>query len=139
MEIRNLNDFIKPPRLPELSEMEALGSIYESPITLVAGEMQTTMEANCVKVVQIYGFDVNAEELAKALAYDRDQYDKGYADARKKYERPHGSWHHSGECSVCKNRSLRTTPTGDIIGIDFTDFCKNCGADMREEDENGSI
>lgn len=42
-----------------------------------------------------------------------------------------GKWHHSGECPVCKKRSLRTTPLGDIIGIDLTDFCKNCGADMR--------
>lgn len=49
--------------------------------------------------------------------------------------KPRGTWHHSGECTVCKKRSLRTTPTGDIIGIDFTDFCKNCGADMRPQEE----
>lgn len=46
-------------------------------------------------------------------------------------ERPQGKWHHSGECSVCHKRSYKTTPLGDIIGLDFTDFCKNCGADMR--------
>lgn len=51
-------------------------------------------------------------------------------------KRPQGEWHHSGECSVCHKRSYKTTPLGDIIGLDFTDFCKNCGADMRgEEDE----
>lgn len=50
-------------------------------------------------------------------------------------ERPTGKWHHSGECNVCHKRSYKTTPTGEIIGLDFTDFCKNCGADMREQSE----
>ncbi len=45
--------------------------------------------------------------------------------------RPKGKWHHSGECSVCHKRSLKTTPLGEIIGLDFTDFCKNCGAQME--------
>ena len=44
-----------------------------------------------------------------------------------------GKWHHSGECPFCHKRSYKTTPLGDIIGIDFTDFCKNCGADLRSE------
>ena len=52
------------------------------------------------------------------------------------HERPKGKWHHSGECSVCHKRSLRTTPLGDIIGIDLTDFCKNCGAKMDMRGEN---
>ena len=112
---------------------------YESPITLFAGEMQTTMEANCLKVVQSYGFDVNAKELAKALAYDRDQYDKGYADARKKYERPHGKWlgwineiwgGTTIYCSNCKIDALRDKNNHFVK----SNFCPNCGADMREED-----
>lgn len=52
---------------------------------------------------------------------------------RKK--RPQGKWHHSGECSVCHKRSYKTTPSGEIIGLDFTDFCKNCGAQMRGKQE----
>lgn len=56
--------------------------MYESPIRMIADQMQTKMEADCVSVVQSYGFDVDAEELKKALAYDRDQYDKGFKDAR---------------------------------------------------------
>jgi len=51
-------------------------------------------------------------------------------------QKPKGQWHHSGECSVCHKRSLRTTPLGEIIGLDFTDFCKNCGADMRGSDND---
>ena len=140
MEIRNLNDFIKPPHLPELSDMEALGSIYESPITLVAGEMQTTMEANCLKVVQSYGFDVNAEELAKALAYDRDQYDKGYAAARKKYEKPRGKWKTDDmtgikDCDQCGRQAPIDITSGLFAN---SPFCPWCGATMEpEEEEHG--
>lgn len=56
--------------------------MYESPIKMIQTQMQSQMEADCVSVVQSYGFDVDAEELKKALAYDRDQYDKGFKDAR---------------------------------------------------------
>ena len=56
--------------------------MYESPIRMIADQMSTQMEDDCVSVVQHYGFDVDKEELAKALAYDRDQYDKGFKDAR---------------------------------------------------------
>lgn len=48
-------------------------------------------------------------------------------------ERPHGKWDR-GFCSVCGERSLRTTQTGEIFGIEHTPFCKNCGADMRTKD-----
>ena len=42
--------------------------------------MQTQFEDNILRAVQNYGIIVNKEELIKALAYDRDQYDKGYQD-----------------------------------------------------------
>jgi hypothetical protein len=51
---------------------------YQSPIEMIATEMQTKYEDDCVSVCQIYGFNVNKEELKKALEYDRDQYNKGY-------------------------------------------------------------
>lgn len=57
---------------------------YESPITQIMGEMQMQMENDCMKVVQQCGFDVNKEELARALIYDRDQYNKGYDDGYTK-------------------------------------------------------
>ena len=38
------------------------------------------MDDKCFKAVFEAGFHVDKEELAKALKYDRDQYDKGYAD-----------------------------------------------------------
>jgi hypothetical protein len=57
---------------------------YESPITQIIGQLETQMEDDCIKVVQQCGFDVNKEELARALVYDREQYDKGYADGYTK-------------------------------------------------------
>lgn len=55
--------------------------MYESPINQILGEMRMEMEGECMKVVQQCGFDVNKEELTKALAYDRKQYEKGFVDA----------------------------------------------------------
>ena len=54
--------------------------MYESPVTILFGEMKTQYEDECFKTVQSYGFDVNKEELTKALQYDREQYSKGYED-----------------------------------------------------------
>lgn len=134
MEIRNLYKFINTTT--KFDNTELLNLNYESPINLIASEMETKLEADCVSVVQRYGFDVNAEELAKALAYDRGQYDKGYADARQKYERPHGKWIkvmatpkniEGYRCSIC----FRDFHTKVPYFSEFY-FCPNCGADMRE-------
>lgn len=60
--------------------------MYESPITIVYGDIQTEFkketESLVVRCVQNVGVDVDKDELIKALGYDRDQYDKGYADAK---------------------------------------------------------
>ena len=42
--------------------------------------MCTKLESDCLKSVQRYGFDIDKEELAKALNYDRKQYEKGHTD-----------------------------------------------------------
>lgn len=55
-------------------------SMYESPIKQILGEMKITYENECMKAVQSVGFDVNKEELIKALMYDRNQYEKGCSD-----------------------------------------------------------
>ena len=133
MDIRNLDNFITPQPTPE--EQAVLDLVYESPITLVADQMRTEMEANCVKVVQNYGFDVNAEELAKALAYDRDQYDKGYAAARQKYERPRSKWlviYTTMEDGTIRN-AFRCLNCRYVEGYK-SPFCAKCGADMRPEE-----
>lgn len=58
--------------------------MYESPINVICGKMQTKIEGDTYKAVQNVGIDVNKEELLKALQYDRGQYAKGYSDGYTK-------------------------------------------------------
>lgn len=54
--------------------------MYESPIEMIIGQMHIQQENGVYKAVQNVGFNVNKDELLKALQYDRDQYNKGYFD-----------------------------------------------------------
>lgn len=60
--------------------------MYESPISEMLGKIQTKIieqqENQIVQAVQNCGISVDKEELIKALMYDRQQYEKGYADAK---------------------------------------------------------
>lgn len=60
--------------------------MYESPIRLIVQELETSIreqqDKQIFEAIQKYGVDVDRDELIKALAYDRCQYDKGYADGR---------------------------------------------------------
>ncbi len=60
--------------------------MYESPITRFAEDIMTDIvereEGYLVESVHKVGFDIDKEELAKALRYDRDQYEKGFNDGR---------------------------------------------------------
>lgn len=99
--------------------------MYESPITLINGETQLSLEDGVYKAVRQVGIEVDKDELIKALKYDRGQYEKGYADA--KAEQKKGKWIDRGvyECSVCHERSC-------CAG----NYCPDCGADMRGENDD---
>jgi len=56
--------------------------MYESPIEIIQSQIRTQLEDDVLKAVQRYGINVNKEELIKALRYDRQQYKKGYEDAK---------------------------------------------------------
>lgn len=61
---------------------------WESPIKKIYGDIHNEMirqdEENCMYTIkQSIGYEVDKEELIKALQYDREQYDKGYNDGRK--------------------------------------------------------
>ena len=55
--------------------------MYKSPVEIIYGQMQQQMDGDILRAVQNYGITVDKEELIKALAYDRNQYDKGFQDA----------------------------------------------------------
>lgn len=64
--------------------------MYECPITTYIDEAINAINQEIVeqenaiayKITETIGIEVNREELIKALKYDRDQYEKGYADAK---------------------------------------------------------
>lgn len=53
---------------------------YESPIRMYTQQISAEYNNGILKTVQSYFPDVDKDELYKALKYDRDQYEKGYAD-----------------------------------------------------------
>lgn len=56
---------------------------YESPITRIAEEsikrVIESEEGYLIECVRNVGFNIDKEELQKALLYDRGQYEKGYS------------------------------------------------------------
>ncbi len=65
--------------------------MYESPITLniadISSQIRETQDGRLIyEVQQAIGYEIDKEELIKALNYDRDQYQKGYEDGRKDNE-----------------------------------------------------
>lgn len=69
--------------------------MYKSPITIIQEQMQPLIDEVVKKTHNAYDehivyacrntleIDINKEELEKALKYDRNQYDAGYADGYK--------------------------------------------------------
>lgn len=61
--------------------------MYEGPIELIYSErmkeIKNGVDDTIFRAVMNVGIEVDKEELIKALEYDRDQYEKGYADGRK--------------------------------------------------------
>lgn len=56
--------------------------MWESPIEIIKTDIQTHHEEMVMEAVLSCGINVNKEELIKALQYDRQQYEKGYEDAK---------------------------------------------------------
>ena len=62
--------------------------MYKSPITIIESTMDSFAksiikqkdDAIFAEIQHSFGVDLDREELIRALKYDREQYDKGYAD-----------------------------------------------------------
>ena len=124
---------------------------YKSPIAMVVEDVNIKIENDIVKAVQNYDIKVDREELAKALAYDRDQYSKGFAEARKKYETPTAEWIETElteeyrqygfdlrvVCSRCGSENSYFHFDEDYKPISVTyirsRFCPDCGARMMKD------
>lgn len=112
--------------------------MYESPITLINGELQLSLENGVYKAVRQTGVVVDKDELIKALKYDRGQYEKGYADA--KAERKKGQWINDKGLYKCTSCGELWTecwasciPPAQIYKE--LKYCPTLGAPMEEDGE----
>lgn len=64
------------------AHVKGVSPMYVSPITIMQGELNVQVENEVIKATRTVGVDVDKDELIKALMYDREQYEKGYADGR---------------------------------------------------------
>ena len=97
--------------------------MYKSPIDIIYGQMETQLEGTVLKAVQNVGVNVDKEELIRALKYDRNQYDKGYADGKR------DAMNDLGRCKGCYYYESRNPGHGfcnyfEILRVD-NDFCSS--------------
>jgi hypothetical protein len=59
--------------------------MYKSPIEMLTQGFNLQVENGVYKAVESYGINVDKDELIKALQYDRNQYNKGYADGYSEF------------------------------------------------------
>lgn len=109
--------------------------MYKSPVELLCDEILSEIvkqeEEEILRVVVNYIPNVDKDELIRALQYDRQQYEQGYADGKRDAV-IHAHWISAPEagdgCYRCSN-------CGRIIdefyGDDY-DYCAKCGARMDE-------
>lgn len=123
---------------------------YESPIVMeirnVAEKISEDRENQILATIQEEcQLNINKQELIRALNYDRDQYKKGFEEAKRKFKRPKGEWIITSEdnngihrilCPFCKFE--KGSNFMDHITVTFEKlppFCECCGADMRGDKE----
>jgi membrane protease subunit (stomatin/prohibitin family) len=115
---------------------------YESPIEMfyddtiqnMANQIREETDNKIVCEVKMQcGVNIDKYELAKALKYDRDQYNKGYHDAMND-ARATGEWTFCEgvttqgflKCSICEWSDFRKA---------HFNYCPNCGAKMKGKEK----
>ena len=111
---------------------------YESPIRIIYGKIETQLEndiTGAVNAVLPYEIQINREELLKVLTFDRHQYEKGWEDSRKTFQRPKGEWIYERPNNTTYSDFVYCSECRKPNGFYITNFCPNCGADMRPEEQ----
>lgn len=99
--------------------------MYQSPIEILFGAMKIVEKQNneieeyVYEYMQEIGVNVDREELLKALRYDRDQYEKGFADGQKEKQ---SHWIDTDGMYTCAH-------CGSECGVMMT-YCGECGCRM---------
>lgn len=121
-------------------------SEYTSPIKLLHTQIQTSIENDVFKAIEKHGIEVDKEELIKALAYDRDQYQKGYQDGVRNCEHRMGrlipkkvtheaTLYRDCTCPNCGNVVSKYETWGDDICVRITlQYCIYCGQALDWEE-----
>lgn len=120
-------------------------SNYESPILIeyenAEKMLSLKVEDAIYEAVLKCNIKVDKDELWKALEYDRDQYEKGFAEGRESAVK-HAHWivkptrgtinKYKCHCSACGN-GYEADAWHDPIDLDQAEWCLWCGAKMDEE------
>lgn len=117
---------------------------YESPITAVYEQIETQINQDfenriMAEVKMKVDVNVDKDEIIKALNYDRRQYEKGYADAKKEYERPQGEWilfvndiyRKVYRCSLCNRHIINLNGSDLLVAYPYC----HCGARMEVKND----
>ena len=83
--------------------------MWESPIRIIEENLQTQIKDEVFSAIRRAGFDIDKDELIKALNYDRKQYEKGFRDGYAKAKSEiirckdckYSHITYSGECKYC--------------------------------------
>lgn len=81
---------------------------YKSPIDLIMAQAETDIENGIFRAVQRVDINIDKAELMQALAYDRNQYAKGYHDRDSEIIR----------CSDCRHYGYK-----DMTNVDGFCYC----------------
>ena len=99
--------------------------MYKSPIEIIYAQTQTQIEGDIFKAIQSYGIAVDKNELIQALAYDRDQYSKGYTDgkagAMADLVRCKDCKYYQANCCFNRQWDMESAPEVPLVRED--DFC----------------
>ena len=109
--------------------------MYKSPIELLTTDIKYQIEKQqdkeIYRAVLQYIPNVDKKELIKALRYDREQYEKGYADGKRDAEDS------IVRCKDCKHCIRISRVFGDVrCGKLYTDYIKEddfCSYGERED------
>ena len=115
--------------------------MYNAPIEIVMSRVEEQLlqqaEDMIFRAARGCGVNVNRRELLRALTYDREQYDKGYSDAKKdmaisaQWDKPseHGLPYKANGLGVVCSRCCNWADNQ-------YNYCPNCGATMKVDGVN---
>lgn len=111
--------------------------MYESPIKVFQENLEIQFEGEILKAVQRVDITVDRDELIRALRCDREQYQKGFDDARKDaVPVAHGRWEQDADgdwyCTNC-DEAVAICDSGKERTY-RKPYCPNCGAKMDGDD-----